>query len=144
MPSQVSVLESVAWPDNDLIMACMGAGQSHDGYFEFSRSGQVKHVLGTAKLVSEKGVTIKDGTVIPADMVVFCGGCEYQGSPPFLADLKLGQYSIQSLHGAIYKAPRYNSRGGWMPLSSPSPLTLQGLPNGTDGLVRGDYSHLTY
>jgi hypothetical protein len=75
-------------------MACMGAGQSHDGYFEFSRSGQVKHVLGTAKLVSEKGVTTKDGTVIPADMVVFCGGCEYQGSPPFLADLKLGKYSI--------------------------------------------------
>ena len=67
------------------------AGQSHDGYFEFSRHGQVKHVLGSAKLLSEKGVTTKDGRVYPADMVVFCGGCEYQGSPPFLAELNLGK-----------------------------------------------------
>ena len=67
------------------------AGQSHDGYFEFSRHGQVKHVLGSAKLLSEKGVTTKDGRVYPADMVVFCGGCEYQGSPSFLAELKLGK-----------------------------------------------------
>ena len=67
----------------------------------------MKHVLGTAKLVSEKGVTTKDGTVYPADMVVFCGGCEYQGSPPFLADLKLGENSIQSLHGAVCKVLRY-------------------------------------
>ena len=69
------------------------AGQSHNGYFEFSRTGQVKHVLGSAKLVSEAGLTTKDGTVYPADMVVFCGGCEYQGSPPFLANLKLGTAS---------------------------------------------------
>ena len=74
-----------------LIVMTLRAGQSHDGYFEFSRHGQVKHALGNAKLVSEKGVTTKDGTVYPADMVVFCGGCEYQGSPPFLAELKLGE-----------------------------------------------------
>ena len=72
------------------------AGQSHDGYFEFSYHGQVKHVLGSAKLLSEKGVTTKDGRVYPADMVVFCGGCEYQGSPPFLADLKLGKEQADS------------------------------------------------
>lgn len=69
------------------------AGQSHDGFFEFARQGRVKHVLGSAKLVSGSGVTTKDGTVYPADMIVFCGGCEYQGSPPFLADLKLGKPS---------------------------------------------------
>ena len=72
----------------------MLAGQSHDGYFEFSRSGQVKHVLGSAKLLSGRGVTTKEGTVYPADMVVFCGGCEYQGSPSFLADLELGNYTV--------------------------------------------------
>ena len=94
----------------------------------------MKHVLGTAKLVSEKGVTTKDGTVIPADMVVFCGGCEYQGSPPFLADLKLGKHSIQPLHGGVFKVPSYLSRGSWMPFCSPSCLTLQGLPDGTVGL----------
>ena len=71
----------------------MRAGQSHDGYFEFSRQSRVRHVLGSAKLVSEAGVSTKDQAVYPADMVVFCGGCEYQGSPPFLADLKLGEYS---------------------------------------------------
>ena len=76
----------------------MIAGQSHDGYFEFSRNGQVKHVLGSAKVLSEKGVVTKDGTVYPADMVVFCGGCEYQGSPPFLANLKLGEEPANSNH----------------------------------------------
>lgn len=66
------------------------AGQSHDGFFEFARDGRVKHVLGTATTVDSCGVTLKDGTQLPAHMVIYCGGCEYQGSPPFLKDLKLG------------------------------------------------------
>lgn len=66
------------------------AGQSHDGFFEFARDGRVKHILGTATLIDERGVTLKDGTVLPAHMVTYCGGCEYQGSPPFLKDLNLG------------------------------------------------------
>ena len=35
---------------SDMMMGCMRAGQSHDSCFESSRSGQMKHVLGTAKL----------------------------------------------------------------------------------------------
>ncbi len=65
----------------------------------------MKHVLGSAKLVSELGVTTKDGTVYPADMVVFCGGCEYQGSPPFLANLKLGEPLGPALLDSVTKHP---------------------------------------
>ena len=50
----------------------------------------MKHMLGTATTVNSCGVTLKDGTQLPAHMVIYCGGCEYQGSPPFLRDLKLG------------------------------------------------------
>ena len=50
----------------------------------------MQHVLGTAEVVDGRGVCLKDGTVLPADLVVYCGGCEYQGSPPFLAELHLG------------------------------------------------------
>ncbi|BDA43875.1 probable tRNA-specific 2-thiouridylase MnmA at C-terminar half [Coccomyxa sp. Obi] len=71
-------------------------GQSHDGFFEFARDGRVKHVLGTATTVDGCGVTLKDGTQLPAHMVIYCGGCEYQGSPPFLKDLKLGFEDLHS------------------------------------------------
>ena len=67
------------------------AGQSHDGFFEFARDGRVQHILGAAIAVDERGVRLKDGSVLPADMVIYAGGCEYQGSPPFLAELDLGE-----------------------------------------------------
>ena len=51
----------------------------------------MKHILGTATAVDERGVVLKDGTVLPADMVIYNGGCEYQGSPPFLKELGLGE-----------------------------------------------------
>ena len=70
----------------------------------------MKHVLGSAKLVSEAGVTTKEGTVYPADMVVFCGGCEYQGSPPFLANLKLGEaYDFLALKLSKPRCTTYHS-----------------------------------
>lgn len=70
------------------------AGQSHDGFFEFARDSRVKHVLGTAVFVNEQGVQLKDGTLLPAHMVIYCGGCEYQGSPSFLKGLNLGRLPV--------------------------------------------------
>ena len=66
------------------------AGQSHNEYFQYARTGQVRHAVGPATAVDEAGVRLADGSVLPADMVVYCGGFEFQGSPPFLAELGLG------------------------------------------------------
>lgn len=71
-------------------------GQAHDEYFDFARNKDVKHVVGRAKAVEERGVVLEDGSVLPADVVVFCGGCEYQASPPFLAELGLGFEDLHS------------------------------------------------
>jgi hypothetical protein len=73
------------------------AGQSHDGFFAYARAGRVQHILGAAVALNERGVHLSDGGVLPADMVVFAGGCEYQGSPPFLAELDLGAGSSSCL-----------------------------------------------
>ena len=66
------------------------AGQAHDGFFSSARRGQARHLLGTAAEIDESGVRLEDGRHLPADMVVFCGGCEYQGEPRFLQGLGLG------------------------------------------------------
>ena len=66
------------------------AGQAHDGFFSSARSGRARHLLGTAAEIDESGVRLEDGRHLPADMVVFCGGCEWQGSPRFLQGLGLG------------------------------------------------------
>ena len=87
-----------------LISPDAGAGQSHDGFFEFAREGRVKHVLGAAKLVDAGGVHLKDGTLLLADMVVYAGGCEFQGSPPFLAELGLGKCLLLR-DGVMHAAP---------------------------------------
>ena len=50
----------------------------------------MQHILGTAEVLDDRGVCLKGGTVLPADLIIYCGGCEYQGSPPFLAELHLG------------------------------------------------------
>lgn len=67
------------------------AGQASDEYFEHARSGRLKVVVGPAKLIDGAGVHLKDGRVLPADMVCYCGGFEFQSSPPFLAELGLGE-----------------------------------------------------
>jgi hypothetical protein len=82
------------WAVTEPYSAFGAAGQSHDGFFEFARDGRVKHVLGKAVIVNEKGVSLKDGTLLPAHMVIYCGGCEYQGSPPFLKGLNLGRVTF--------------------------------------------------
>ena len=61
----------------------------------------MKHVLGTAKAVDAAGVHLKGGAVLLADMVIYAGGCEYQGSPPFLAELDLGEYFRPAAHEQI-------------------------------------------
>ena len=66
------------------------AGQAHDGFFSAARSGQVRHLLGAAAEIDDAGVRLKDGRHLPAGLVVFCGGCEWQGTPRFLRGLGLG------------------------------------------------------
>jgi hypothetical protein len=44
--------------------------------------------------VDGRGVVLKDGTLLQADLVIYNGGCEYQGSPPFLKELGLGESSL--------------------------------------------------
>ncbi len=66
------------------------AGQAHDSYFSCARDGTVQHLLGAAAEVDDTGVRLADGRCLPADVVVFCGGCAWQGEPAFLAGLGLG------------------------------------------------------
>jgi hypothetical protein len=74
-----------------VINAC--AGQSHNEYFQFARTGRATYIVGTATAIDEAGVRLADGTLLPADMVVYCGGFDFQQSPAFLAELGLGECS---------------------------------------------------
>jgi len=110
---------------------CAPAGQAHDSYFSCARDGAVRHLLGAAAEVDEAGVRLADGRHLPADIVVFCGGCAWQGEPAFLASMGLGAAQ------ACFKPDRFqtlsclrslHAPGEPGPLAGRRPTPTRGLP----------------